>query len=90
MLRKFVTAAVMTAAFTAPVTVAASGADAATVVSGAHAVSAGKHPCTHTSTGTCIRGGQFCPQASYGHAGWDAQGRRYVCKGDRVHPHWMK
>lgn len=48
------------------------------------------HPCTRTSSGTCIRGGQFCPQASYGHSGWDAQGRRYVCRGDRTHPHWMR
>jgi hypothetical protein len=47
------------------------------------------HPCTRTSTGTCIRGGQFCPQASYGHSGWDAQGHRWVCKGDHTHPHWM-
>jgi hypothetical protein len=48
-----------------------------------------RHPCTHTSSGSCIRGGEFCPQASYGHSGWDAKGRRYVCKGDRTHPHWM-
>ncbi len=48
------------------------------------------HPCTRTSSGTCIRGGQFCPQASYGDSGWDAQGRRYVCRGDHTHPHWMK
>ncbi len=46
--------------------------------------------CTKTSSGTCIRGGQFCPQASYNRNGWDAMGRRYVCKGDRQHPHWMK
>ena len=48
------------------------------------------HPCTRTSSGSCIRGGQFCPQASYGRYGWDAQGRRYICKGDRTHPHWMR
>ena len=47
------------------------------------------HPCTRTSSGTCIRGGEFCPQASYGHSGWDAHGRRYVCKGNHTHPHWM-
>ena len=46
--------------------------------------------CTKTSSGTCIRGGQFCPQASFGRSGWDAAGRRYVCKGDRSHPHWMR
>ncbi|MCW2844411.1 MAG: hypothetical protein JWN22_2327 [Nocardioides sp.] len=48
------------------------------------------HACTHTSTGTCIRGGQFCPQASYGHSGWDVHGRRWVCKGDHTHPHWLR
>lgn len=48
------------------------------------------HKCTRTSSGTCIRGGEFCPQASYGHSGWDAKGRRYVCKGNHQHPHWMK
>ena len=47
------------------------------------------HACTRTSSGSCIQGGQFCPQASYGHSGWDARGRRYVCKGDHTHPHWM-
>lgn len=46
------------------------------------------HSCTRTSSGSCIEGGEFCPQASYGHAGYDAQGRRYTCTGDRVHPHW--
>ncbi|HEY0643197.1 MAG TPA: hypothetical protein VGD39_07250, partial [Nocardioides sp.] len=46
--------------------------------------------CTKTSSGSCIRGGQFCPQSSYGRSGYDAYGRRYVCKGDRNHPHWMK
>jgi hypothetical protein len=51
-----------------------------------HAPAAG---CTKTSSGSCIRGGQFCPQASYGRSGYDVRGRRYVCKGDRSHPHWM-
>lgn len=46
--------------------------------------------CTKTSSGTCIRGGQFCPRSKYGKSGWDARGRRYVCKGDRSHPHWMR
>ncbi|GAA1515232.1 hypothetical protein GCM10009788_19510 [Nocardioides humi] len=27
---------------------------------------------------------------SYGRSGWDAKGRRYVCKGNRSHPHWMR
>ena len=51
--------------------------------------SADRHACTRTSSGSCIKGGQFCPQSSYGHAGYDAQGRRYICKGDHTHPHWM-
>jgi hypothetical protein len=46
------------------------------------------HACTTTSTGSCIRGGEFCPQASYGMTGWDAAGRSWVCTGDRTHPHW--
>ena len=56
---------------------------------GAATIAAAK-PCTTTSSGKCIRGGQFCPQAKYGKSGWDAKGRRYVCKGNRSHPHWMK
>lgn len=46
------------------------------------------HACTRTSSGSCIRGGQFCPQASYGTSGYDANGRRYICAGDRSHPRW--
>jgi predicted secreted protein len=46
------------------------------------------HACTTTSSGSCIQGGEFCPQADYGQSGWDASGRRYVCTGDTVHPHW--
>jgi hypothetical protein len=53
-------------------------------------VSLGGHPCTRTSSGHCIKGGQLCPQSSYGDSGWDARGRRYVCKGNHTHPHWMK
>jgi hypothetical protein len=49
-----------------------------------------RHACTRTSSGHCIKGGQLCPQSKYGHSGWDAKGRRYVCKGDHSHPHWMK
>jgi hypothetical protein len=56
--------------------------------SGAEAMAT--HACTRTSSGHCIRGGQFCPQSKYNHSGWDARGRRYVCKGDHTHPHWMK
>lgn len=44
--------------------------------------------CTHTSSGSCIRGGELCPRASYGRTGTDARDRRYVCTGDRTHPHW--
>jgi predicted secreted protein len=47
-----------------------------------------QHACTTTSSGSCIQGGEFCPQASYGQSGWDAAGRRYVCQGDSTHPHW--
>jgi hypothetical protein len=61
---------------------AAAGVDAASTL---HA-----RPCTRTSSGKCIRGGQFCPRSKYGKSGWDARGRRYVCKGDRSHPHWMR
>ena len=53
------------------------------------ATSYARHACTRTSTGHCISGGEFCPQASYGHAGYDAHGRKYICKGNHVHPHWM-
>lgn len=49
-----------------------------------------KHACTRTSSGSCIRGGEFCPQSKYHHSGWDAKGRRYVCKGNHTHPHWEK
>jgi hypothetical protein len=49
-----------------------------------------KHSCTKTSTHHCIKGGQFCPKAKYKKSGWDAKGRRYVCKGDHDHPHWKK
>jgi hypothetical protein len=48
------------------------------------------HACTRTSRGTCIRGGELCPQAKYGKKGWDAKGRVYVCKGDHTHPHREK
>lgn len=48
------------------------------------------HACTQTSSGSCIRGGEFCPQASYGQSGWDAAGTRYVCTGDHTHPHWER
>jgi hypothetical protein len=46
------------------------------------------HACTTTSSGSCIRGGEFCPQADYGMTGYDANGTTYVCTGDRTHPHW--
>jgi len=69
--------------------VAAPAATADATPSGLAASSMG-HSCTHTSSGTCIRGGQFCPQSKYGRSGWDAYGRRYVCKGNRTHPHWMR
>lgn len=55
----------------------------------AHHDAARHHACTRTSSGTCIRGGEFCPQSKWHKSGWDARGRRYVCKGNRTHPHWM-
>jgi hypothetical protein len=69
-----------------PTLVAASQANAAPHHVG---VVDAKYSCTKTSSGSCIRGGQFCPQASYGHVGYDAQGRKYICKGSHSHPHWM-
>ncbi|RLV50963.1 hypothetical protein D9V37_03260 [Nocardioides mangrovicus] len=65
-------------------TAAAPSSDTASAHSVAH-----RHACTRTSSGTCIRGGEFCRQSQYGHSGWDAVGRRYVCKGSHTHPHWM-
>ncbi|MCW2753912.1 MAG: serine/threonine protein kinase [Marmoricola sp.] len=44
--------------------------------------------CTTTSSGSCIRGGEFCPQADYGSVGYDANGTPYTCTGDQTHPHW--
>lgn len=44
--------------------------------------------CTTTSTGNCIQGGEFCPQADYGTTGYDANGTAYTCTGDQTHPHW--
>lgn len=38
------------------------------------------HACTRTSTGHCIRGGEFCPHASAGKYGWDGKGRKYICR----------
>ena len=46
------------------------------------------HACTQTSTGNCIRAGEFCPKADYGQKGYDAAGNVLVCKGDSSHPHW--
>jgi hypothetical protein len=54
------------------------------------AESASAASCTKTSTGKCIKGGQFCPKAKYKKVGYDASGRKYICKGDSSHPHWMK
>jgi hypothetical protein len=68
----------------------AQAAAAGVAQASAASVSQTMRPCTRTSSGSCIRGGQFCPRAKYGKSGWDARGRRYVCKGNRSHPHWMK
>jgi hypothetical protein len=42
------------------------------------------HSCTRTSSGSCIRGGEFCPAADAGQYGWDAKGHKYICR----HGHW--
>jgi len=78
--------AVMAIVFAGLVSAPTAGAAASPSAASVAAV----HACTRTSSGSCIRGGQFCPQAKYGRSGWDAQGRRYVCKGNRTHPHWMR
>lgn len=46
--------------------------------------------CTTTSSGKCIKGGEFCPVAKQGLAGYDASGDRYVCtdSDNNGHPHW--
>jgi hypothetical protein len=36
--------------------------------------------CTTTSSGTCIRGGEFCPTADEGTTGTDGAGRTYFCE----------
>jgi hypothetical protein len=72
------------------VSLAGAGTATAAPTAAAHSVvSLDRHACTRTSTGHCIRGGEFCPRSKYGRSGWDARGRRYVCKGNRAHPHWM-
>jgi hypothetical protein len=43
-----------------------------------------QHACTQTSSGSCIRGGEFCPSADDGQYGYDAVGRRYICR----NRHW--
>lgn len=46
--------------------------------------------CTTTSSGSCIRGGEFCPRADDGQRGTDVEGRPYVCE-DKTHTgrdHW--
>ena len=61
---------------------------AARAAAAAAAAAPTTHACTQTSSGSCIQGGEFCPQASYGTYGYDADGTRYKCTGDAVHPHW--
>jgi hypothetical protein len=46
------------------------------------------HACTKTSTGKCIRAGEFCAKADYGQSGYDGDGHRLTCTGSRSHPHW--
>jgi hypothetical protein len=46
------------------------------------------HSCTLTSTGNCIKAGEFCPKADYGQTGYDANGDPLTCTGDAAHPRW--
>jgi len=46
------------------------------------------HACTKTSSGSCIRAGEFCPVADYGKVGYDGAGKKLVCTGSKTHPHW--
>jgi hypothetical protein len=48
------------------------------------------HACTRTSSERCSQGGEFCKQSEYGRLGWDANGRRYICRRNHVHPHWER
>lgn len=53
-------------------------------------VAAAPASCTLTGSGTCIRGGEFCPLADEGQPGTDAEGRTYICE-DKTHTgrdHW--
>jgi hypothetical protein len=61
---------------------------AATAATAHNGMAAAKHTCTKTSTGSCIKRGQFCPKAKKGHVGWDNKGRKNVCRGAGSHPHW--
>ena len=79
-LRHLAAATLATVAFATPAAATAHSASVPTIAA----------RCTTTSSGSCIRGGEFCPRSMYNRAGYDAYGRRYVCKGNRTHPHWMK
>lgn len=53
-------------------------------------VAAAPASCTLTGSGTCIRGGEFCPSADEGQPGTDAEARTYICQ-DKTHTgrdHW--
>lgn len=49
-----------------------------------------QHACTRTSTGKCIKAGEFCPAADYGQTGYDGDGARLICTGSRSHPQWRR
>jgi hypothetical protein len=49
-----------------------------------------KQPCTKTAFGECIKGGDRCAKARYGMRGLDAAGKRWICKGSRTNPYWMR
>jgi hypothetical protein len=74
----------------AALVLAGSGVTAVAVPAGASPAHVAAHACTRTASHKCIKGGEFCPRASYKKSGWDAKGRHYVCKGSKTHPHWQK
>lgn len=82
---RIVIALALALALVAPTTAVAHASPSASGHPGLVSVGA-KHKCTKTSTGKCIRVGQFCPNAKQGKRGWDSQGRVYIC----TTKHWRK
>lgn len=77
-----------TSASASPSASSSSSAMSPTAPPSSTSTTAATHPCTRTSSGSCIKGGEFCPAADYGQTGYDAEGRAWVCEGDSSHPHW--